>query len=178
MNEQKLIEKLQKGEAGAYKYLFSEYYEWLCNYIYKLCSDRSLSEDIVQETIIGLWEKRKRVIITSSLKNYVFKSCHNQYLQHLRKNKIEFDSLDKVHWDIIARASVKENEDHDAGLDKLKALINQLPPRCKEIFIMSKLEKKKYKEIAVDLGISIKTVENQMSKALHFIKQNAALFVL
>lgn len=57
-------------------------------------------------------------------------------------------------------------------------LIDQLPPRCKEIFIQSKLEKKKYKEIEFDMGISIKTVENQMSKALHFLRKNASSLML
>ena len=69
-------------------------------------------------------------------------------------------------------------EETEFKLAKLNILIDQLPPRCKEIFIQSKLEKKKYKEIALDLGISVKTVENQMSKALHFLKTNATLFLL
>jgi RNA polymerase sigma-70 factor (ECF subfamily) len=63
-------------------------------------------------------------------------------------------------------------------MEKLNGLIDQLPPRCKEIFIQNKFRKKKYKEIALDMGISIKTVENQMSKALHFLRENATIFLL
>ena len=176
MNEGVLIEKLRKGKPTAYKYLFSEYYQWLCNYIYNLSGNRSLSEDIVQEALISFWEKRERIIITTSLKSYLFKTCHNQFLQHLRTQKIKFDELDKIKWEALTEAAVEEETEFK--LAKLNILIDQLPPRCKEIFIQSKIEKKKYKEIALDLGISVKTVENQMSKALHFLKTNATLFLL
>ena len=176
MNEGVLIENLRKGKPTAYKYLFSEYYQWLCNYIYNLSGNRSLSEDIVQEALISFWEKRERIIITTSLKSYLFKTCHNQFLQHLRTQKIKFDELDKIKWEALTEAAVEEETEFK--LAKLNILIDQLPPRCKEIFIQSKLEKKKYKEIALDLGISVKTVENQMSKALHFLKTNATLFLL
>ncbi len=177
MNEQKLIRKLRKGKTKAYKHLFSEYYDWLCNYIFQLCHDRSLSEDIVQETLVNFWEKRKQIVITSSLKNYLFRSCHNRFLQHIRKESPRFDTLDKIQGDIISETSW-EDDQFDFKMKKLNELIDQLPPRCKEIFVQNKLEKKKYKEIALNMGISIKTVENQMSKALHFLKEHATMFLL
>lgn len=177
MNEQEIIRRLRKGKTKAYQYIFSEYYEWLCNYVFNLCNDRALAEDIVQEAIVGLWEKRKTIIITTSLKNYLFKTCHNQFLQHIRSRKIQFDTLDKIRWDVISEATL-EDDLHELKMEKLNFLINQLPPRCKEIFIQNKLEKRKYKEIALDMGISVKTVENQMSKALHFLRANAHTFLL
>jgi len=177
MKEQKLIKRLRKGEAGAYRYLFSEYYDWLCNYVNNLCNDRLLAEDIVQDAMVNIWEKRKSIIITISLKSYLFKTCHNQFLQHIRTKKIQFDTLDKIRWDVISEATL-ENDLYDFKMEKLNRLIDQLPPRCKEIFIQNKLEKKKYREIALEMGISVKTVENQMSKALHFLRANAATFML
>jgi len=177
MNEEKLIKKLRNGKATAYQYLFSEYYDWLCNYTFKLCSDHSLAEDIVQEALVGFWEKRKVIVITTSLKNYLFRTCHNQFLQYVRSQKINYDSLDKIRWDVISEATL-ENDSYDFRMEKLNRLIDQLPPRCKEIFIQNKFEKKKYKEIALDMGLSVKTVENQMSKALHFLKANVTTFIL
>ncbi len=177
MNEKNLIKNLRSGKAKAYEYLFNEYYDWLCNYVYNLCNDRKLSEDIVQDAIVIFWEKRERLLITGSLKNYLFKTCHNQFLQYIRKQKIQFDTLDKIKWDVIANAAY-EDDLYEFKMNKLNKLIDQLPPRCKEIFIQNKLEKKKYKEIALDMGISIKTVENQMSKALHFLRANATSFLL
>ncbi|MEG3659935.1 RNA polymerase sigma-70 factor [Arenibacter palladensis] len=177
MKDRKLIKRLRKGNAKAYKYLFSEYYDWLCNYIYNLCKDHSLAEDIVQDAFVSLWEKRNTIMISSSLKNYLFKTCHNQFLQHIRNQKFKFDTLDIIRWDIISEATL-EDDLYDYKMEKLNNLINQLPPRCKEIFVQNKLEKKKYKEIALDLGISEKTVENQMSKALNFLRANATTFIL
>jgi RNA polymerase sigma-70 factor (ECF subfamily) len=177
MDEKSLIKNLRKGKPKAYQYLFSEYYDWLCNYVFNLCNNRKLSEDIVQDALVNLWEKRERILITTSLKNYLFKTCHNQFLQHIRKEKIQFDSLDKIKWDIITEVAF-EDDLYEYKMKKLNKLIDQLPPRCKEIFIQNKLEKKKYKEIALEMGISIKTVENQMSKALHFLRANATMFLL
>lgn len=71
-----------------------------------------------------------------------------------------------------------EEDNYDFKMNKLLKLIDGLPPRCKEIFVKNKLEKKKYKETAIDMGISIKTVENQMSKALLFLRENAHVFIL
>ena len=138
LDTKKLIKRLRQGKAEAYNYLFSEYYDWLCNYIFSLCEDRSLAEDIVQDTMTKLWEGRKKIHITSSLKNYIFKSCHNQFLQHIRKQKIQFDSLDQMRWDVIAEKTL-EHENYDYKINKLNKLINQLPPRCKEIFVKNKL---------------------------------------
>lgn len=180
VNEEDLLKGLQKGKASAYEELFREYYGWLCNYIFGLCGDKGLSEDIVQEAMIVLWEKRHRISIRHSLKNYLFRSCHNQFLQHLRKNKFQFDFLDQIRWEVLAEVHIEPETQNkrEAKLQKLYRLIDELPPRCREVFVKSKLEKRKYKEIAVDLGISVKTVENQMSKALHFLRENAMGFML
>lgn len=85
--------------------------------------------------------------------------------------------MDKIGWEVISEATL-EDDLYDFKMEKLNKLIDQLPPRCKEIFVQNKLEKKKYKEIALDMGISVKTVEYQMSKALHFLRANATTFIL
>jgi RNA polymerase sigma-70 factor (family 1) len=178
MREQDLLKNLRSGDADAYRYIFSQYYEWLSNYILSLSGNRSLSEDIVQETLIAFYEKRNRLIVTTSLKNYLFRSCHNQFLQHLRKQKITYNHLDTIRWEAIAEVQMDYLKEEDSKMNRLHLLIDQLPPRCRTIFIKNKLEKVKYKEIAIELGISIKTVENQMSKALHFLRENATSFLL
>ncbi len=179
MKEEKLLNKLKNGERSAYKYLFSEYYSWLCNYVFNLTKNKSLSEDLVQEIFMNLWEKREQLNIKSSIKNYLFKSCHNQFLQYVRKEKVRIDFLNSVRWEVLFESYDNESQRlHEEKLEKLNSLINELPPRCKEIFVKSKLQKKKYREIASELNISIKTVENQMSKALHFLKENATSILL
>ncbi|MEM9363472.1 MAG: RNA polymerase sigma-70 factor [Bacteroidota bacterium] len=179
MNEQRLIGMLKKGEVQAYEYLFKEYYDWLCNYIFQLSGDRNLSKDIVQEVMVRLWEKRKQLSIRGSLKGYLFKSCHNQFLQELRKDRKQPDLLDRIRWDAICECYFEQKEE-DTSLvrPRLEELLDKLPPKCKEIFVMNKLERRKYREIAQHMGISIKTVENQMSKALRIIRENASMLLL
>ncbi|OWW27319.1 RNA polymerase sigma-70 factor [Zobellia sp. OII3] len=177
MNERKLVKKMRNGNAEAYRYLFLEYYEWLCNYIFKMCNNRHLAEDIVQDTFVNLWEKRAKLYISGSVKNYLFKCCYHQFLQQLRVQKIDFDALDKVKWEVISDTAF-EREKVDVKIENLNVVISKLPPRCKEVFVQNKIEQKKYKEIALDLGISVKTVENQMSKALHFIREHATIVLL
>lgn len=182
MNDKILVEKLRLGDVEAYRYLFDEYFDWLCNYVHKLCGDSSISQDIVQEVLINIWEKRNDILITTSVKSYLFKSCHNQFLQLVKKEKRNSDLLDKIRWKTLLEVyhvdSNAEEEHYEEKITKLNQLLQKLPPRCREVFIKSKIEKQKYREIAVDMNISIKTVESQMSKALHFLKANAHTFFL
>lgn len=173
MNSKELATGLQIGNKKAYKFLFLEYYEWLCNYIYNITNDYGLAEDIVQEVMINLWKKRTTISINSSVKNYLFKACHNQLLQHLRKQKIELDFFDKENMEVLHNVYVEDEIDSNENLEKLHSLIDTLPPKCRTVFLKSKLEKKKYKEIAEELDISVKTVENHISKALKLLRQGA-----
>jgi len=178
MSTQELLHKLREGDRSAFKFLFITYYDYLFNYIYKLSGDEAVAEDVVQEVMIRIWEKKAQIKINTSVKSYLFKACHNQFLMHLRKEKKRLDLLDKIRWDVLFEVHGNDNEQYESRVMKLRSLINDLPPRCKEIFVRSKFEKKKYKEIASELGISIKAVEAQMTKALHFLREHASTLLL
>lgn len=173
MNEKSFADKLKQGDEIAYKTLYNNYYEGLCSYVFKLCENKKLSEDIVQEMLLNFFKNRKKINISTSVKSYLFTSARNQFLQHLRKNKIKFDELDTLKWEVISRSANSEVEYNEENSQRLHQYIEELPPRCKEIFIKNKLEEIKYKDIAVELNISIKTVENQMSKALAYLRKRA-----
>jgi RNA polymerase sigma-70 factor (ECF subfamily) len=177
MKEIELKNGLKNGDEIAYRVLFNKYYGWLCNYIFKLCNNYSLSEDLVQEIMVKLWENRNSIEIKTSLKSYLFKSCHNQFLQHIRKEKVKLDFIESLRWDVLYEV-YNEDDILEEKVNRLHKIINELPPRCKAIFMKSKFEKKKYKEIAEDMNISIKTVENQMSKALHYLRDHASSLFL
>ena len=178
MDNKDFLKRLREDDTDAYTTLFNTYYDWLCNYIFGLCRNRALSEYLVQDTMIKFWEKRKEVRITSSLKSYLFKACHNQFLLHLRQNKVKVDFLDTIHWEVMAQTRDPLPVLQTSKLERLHSLIAKLPPRCREVFILNKLERRKYREIAADLDISIKTVENHMSKALHFLREHATSFLM
>ncbi|MCK8523305.1 RNA polymerase sigma-70 factor [Aquimarina sp. D1M17] len=174
--EKSLIKGLTLGDEKSYKILFNEYYEWLCNYVYKLTNDRILSEDLVQNVMLRLWEKKSSLKITSSLKNYLFRSCHNEFLMYLRVQKKEHDALDELKWQALFEMYDQKEDQTEADWNKLEKVMEQLPQKCKEVFKLSRLEQKKHKEIAEILGISTKTVEAHISKALRFLKTNVSGF--
>jgi len=178
MKESILIQKLKQGDETAYQILYDKYYQWLCNYVFRLCENKKTSEDIVQDMLINFYEKRNKIDISNSLKNYLFTSCHNQFLQNLRKKKIKFDDLDSIKSEVIASSMNTQESNLKDNINKLHELIDELPPRCKETFIKNKLDETIYKDIAEDMDISVKTVENQMSKALRHLRKRANYFMI
>ncbi|WP_164914151.1 RNA polymerase sigma factor [Aquimarina sediminis] len=177
--EKLLIRGLKEGNQNSYKILFDRYYSWLHNYVYKLSNDSSLSDDLVQNVMLRLWEKKSSLQITSSLKNYLFRACHNEFLMYLRQQKKKYSTIDALKWEAILEIHTEKEEDQfDADWLKLEKAIEQLPKKCKEVFKLSRLEQKKHKEIADILGISTKTVEVHISKAIRFLKANVSIFFL
>lgn len=174
--EELLLKGLANGNQKSYKILFDQYYNWLCNYVYKLSNDKAISEDLVQNVMLRLWEKKSSLKITSSLKHYLFRSCHNEFLMYRRQQKKEYDALDELKWSTLFEIYDEKEDQAETDWNKLEYFIEQLPKKCKEVFKLSRLEQKKHKEIAKILGISTKTVEVHISKALRFLKTNVSIF--
>jgi RNA polymerase sigma-70 factor (family 1) len=161
-----------------FKQLFSELYQPLCNHAYKYLQDRDKSEDVVQELMIKIWETRKDLLSEKSLKYYLYIAVKNRCISILRKKIYMFD-IDEMSAD-IAEEIPETNPLSDAN-QLIEQAFNGIPPKCLEIFKLSRIEKLSYKQIAEKLGISIKTVENQMGKAIkhirEFVKQHPNLIV-
>lgn len=174
--EKLLIQELKDGNQNGYKTLFDQYYFWLYNYVYKLSNDPVLSEDLVQNVMLKLWEKKSSLQITTSLKNYLFRACYNEFLMHLRQQKKEYSTLEALKWESILEIYTEEENQFETDWLKLEKAIEKLPKKCREVFKLSRFEQKKHKEIANILGISTKTVEVHISKALRFLKANASIF--
>ncbi len=174
-----LIKGLEKGDQNSYKKLFEHYYPSLYNYVYKLSSNSYVSEDLVQNVLLRIWEKKSSLKITSSLRNYLLRACHNEFLMYLRQQKKEYDSIDELKWEALLEIHNTPEEDQtETDWLKIERAIELLPKKCREVFKLSRLEQKKHKEIAEILGISTKTVEIHISKALRFLKANISVFFL
>ena len=117
----------------------------------------------MHQVFINLWEKRATLDLSTSLKSYLFTSVHNRSLNVIRDRK-KFSSAEVPdvagEWDVSAQIESMELE------AKIREAIDFLPEKCREVFELNRFEGLKYSEIAARLGISVKTVENQMSKAL------------
>lgn len=164
-------------DKQAFEAIFREYYPQLCAYAFQILQQREDAEEIVQDLFVQLWQKGQLPGIHSSLKAYLFRAVHNHCLNQIRSQKVRQEYASRF------RA---ENPDHeiqefpekepDENLVKLRQALEALPPERKKIFMMIRFEERKYKEVAELLGISVKTVENQMVKAMHFLRSRLYLF--
>ncbi|MDD4225147.1 MAG: RNA polymerase sigma-70 factor [Mariniphaga sp.] len=170
--EQEIITRLRQGDEAMYIHLFKEYYVPLCHYARRYLSRNDLAEDIVSETFFNIWEKRKKLDITISLKSYLFHAVCKNSLNYLRKNKkivLLEDHPGKKEVGIIHNTGIELPSDllmiSDLG-KKIKEGIDRLPPQQKATFMLKRYEEKKNNEIAEIMGLSVKTVEMHMAKAL------------
>ncbi|SFW27531.1 RNA polymerase sigma factor [Cellulophaga fucicola] len=164
------INALKSGDASAYNKLVNNYHQKLCVYAYNLAHDRSEAEDIVQNVFMRVWRKRDKLKADFSLQSFLYKSVYNEFIDHYRKQKSVFP-LEKKYLDAF-HTLVEETDvsSFDILIKKVKQEIQNLPPKCKKVFLLSKQEGLTNIEIAEYLEISIKTVEAQITKAFYILR--------
>lgn len=164
--------------------IFELHYNALCNYAYSFIKDVSSCEDIVQEVFVKIWEKKKDIITSDAVRFYLFTAVRNNCLTYLQREKragiVELNDLNMMDENVTMPGEVKTEVDYAS---QLKVAMDQLPQKCREVFELSRISKQSYKEIADTLDISVKTVENQIGKALkilraHLQKQNVLIILL
>jgi len=152
--------------------IFYKYYEPLCKYAFTIVKEPHSCEDIVQETFLRVWEKKQNLIGSEELTWYLYTAIRNNCLSFLEKKQKtvlgDFSSQEIVDTTPNDRPSPPAKEsDYDT---LLKKALENLPPKCREVFVLSRVSNLTYKQISDSLGISIKTVENQMGKALKILR--------
>jgi RNA polymerase sigma-70 factor (ECF subfamily) len=158
-----------------FEQIFHSLYGELCSYANMFLKDLEAGEEIVQELFVKLWENRESVDIKSSVRSYLLRAVRNSCLNFLKHQKVE-ESYKQYNEEIRNESSFALDEEYvGSELElKIREVIDQLPPERKKIFLMSRFEGLKYREIADKSGISIKTVENQMGKAIKFLREELA----
>ena len=171
LNNKTLVEHLKKGNEGAYIFLIDTYHKKLCVYAKSLCRDVYLAEDIVQNVFENVWKKRKGLKEMYSVKSYLYKSVYNEFIDQYRK-KNSLLALEKKYNETLKNILEEDNTNElDNLITLVKKEIEELPPKCKTVFVLGKQEGLTYIEIAEHLDISFRTVENQMSKAFTIIRK-------
>ena len=149
--------------------LFRCSYRPLCMYALHYLGDADQAEDVVQESYTALWEKLHEGAHVLNRKSYLYMMVRNRCLDHLRKKGIPTESLKPYDtYGIIDDDQAQERSQTEA---RLWTAIDSLPEKCREVFILSKRDGLKYEEIAEELGLSVNTVRNQISKALKVLKE-------
>ncbi len=168
--DEQLIALLQTNSDLAIDWIFRRYYSMCRTAAIRVLKDEHLAEDITQDVFLELWKKREDRQINIALKAYLRRSVMNRCLNHIRDKKMAFEDKEKVpEWPSNDSNALTDLEAGELE-QKLQKAIDGLPERCRIIFTLSRFEDLKYKQIAEQLEISVKTVENQMSKALRVIR--------
>ena len=169
--DEKILELLAKDSNLAFKLIFDQYYKYLCLVVFRMIQDRNLAEDIVQDVMHDFWKKHENIEIKSSLKSYLHRSTVNKTLNHIRDKKMTFEEEEQIDIHKSQEADIDNLINAEELQNRINQAIGALPERCRIIFSLSRFEELSYKEIAETLEISVKTVENQMSKALRILRK-------
>jgi len=164
--ELQLLARMKQDCEESFSILFNIYYKDLVLYAGSIIYDQFVCEDIVQSILLKLWNDRHTLLVETSLKSYLLRSVKNSCLDKIRHQKIVDNHAAAASF---SRFSENETENYVLYSDlreQLEKAIEKLPEKYKEIFILSREKELKYKEIAEELSISVRTVEDRMSKAL------------
>ncbi len=171
MSEIEAVVAMKKGNRRAFRYLFNTFYDRLVAYITTYTHDKIQSEDIVQHAFIRLWEDKSKLDESKSPKAYLYAIAYNRYIDTVKNAKKQEKLLSQI-WQRALADRIQEDSDAlEERIQKMKQVIDTLPPKCREIIIMNKIQGIKYKDIAEHMGISVKTVESQMRIAFTKIRE-------
>jgi RNA polymerase sigma-70 factor (ECF subfamily) len=164
-NDLDLLKKLQNDDEIAFKVIFNRYYSRLYYFILEFISFDDIAENIVQDTFFTLWNKRHELKDDSNLGAYLFTVARNNCLYNLREQRYKQKLFATNLLNLNYSAYTFDEIDHI-----IKRTLDELPPQCKKVFVLSRFEERKNKEIAEELNISVKVVEKHISKGLKKFK--------
>ncbi len=155
-----------------FKDVFMTYYVPLCNYANSLLNNDSLAEDVVQDVFMHLWKNNKQLALNTTMQAFLFSSVKNKVYENGRTRKAYQQAIDRYHNQKKDYLSVKSENDeaYYMNMERLSSLLRHLPPKCRNVFALHKFNGLTYAEIAEKEGISIKTVENHLSKAVKILR--------
>ncbi|MEN6453502.1 MAG: RNA polymerase sigma-70 factor [Prolixibacteraceae bacterium] len=164
-----LVDKIKAGDYDAFRCLYECYFQFLCNYAAKFVKDGFISEDVVQEVFVKIWENRKHFIVNTSVRSYLCSAVRNRSL-----NRLESESARQKYTSRFfnSKSNLVDSDEleQEEFRNHLFDCIEKLPLRCKEAFVQSRFDKLKQERIALNLNISHATVKTQIHKALKLIR--------
>lgn len=168
-----IVKKMIDGDMDSFKYFFDRYYNDLCNFVHIYLHDQALAEEIVQDIFVYFWENRGKLQINTSVKAFLFSASKFKSLNLLRDTQNQKKIVERIGKTepFYTQEQGSSYLDTDEFKKILDSGVEQLSPKCREIFLLSKREELSNREIAERLNISVKTVENQMTIALKKLRE-------
>ncbi|MCK9344166.1 MAG: RNA polymerase sigma-70 factor [Massilibacteroides sp.] len=173
-----LINRIKQGDERAFSILYHQYSHTVFNFCQLYMRSQADAEEVVQEVFVKVWESRAFIREDQSFKGFLFMVTRNLIFDKFRKRQRQ-ETFELTVLQAMEEGYDIEDEIEASDLSQyIDTLITNLPPRCQEIFNLSRKKHLTHKEIAVQLDLSEKTIENQITKALKFLRKNLLLFML
>ena len=165
--------KIQQGNIKEFERPFRKMYTELCHYALRFVKDMDVAEEVVQDLFYNYWKNKDRIDINTSLKSYLYQATKNRCLKVIEHNSVKERYVQEIQAQQVEHSFEADQAVETEELTQIiDSTLDQLPERCRQIFIMSRFEGMKYHEIAEKLSVSIKTVEANMGKALKIFRIN------
>ncbi|MGD9930809.1 MAG: RNA polymerase sigma-70 factor [Mangrovibacterium sp.] len=179
-NDKHLFHLLLTGDETSFKVVYQHFYPRLYYFVLEYLPHHEVAEDVVHDTFLTLWQKRSDLQADSNLNAYLYTLAKNNSLkklrnEHYRQRLLQSPSLHPLELELNAGALMRlETTEGDfSEIEQLvQATLEQLPPQCRQVFELSRFAHKKNREIADELGLSVKTVEGHITKAIKLFKIN------
>ncbi len=175
-----LISKISKGDKKAFDFLYEKYWLYTYQYAFSLTKNEKDAEDLVQDLFTEIWQKKKNIVIKTSLKAYFTSAIKYKLLDKIRKNRL----FEKYAEDIVKSVSVTNDycpeKKYIVGetIESLMNTIYLLPEKCRQIVYMNRFQQYSIHEISFELQLSQQTVKNQISKGLKILRKFAGEFII
>ena len=169
-----LVRRIRAGDERALEAVFKAHYAGMASFVQRFVRSPDLAEELVQDVFLKLWSKREQLAEIETFRTYLFRAARNTALNYLRRAKLERRWREEQGVDDdppTTFAADEETVEQEVAV-AVQAAINRLPPRCREIFLLSRDGGLTYAEIARSLEISVKTVETQMGRALKSLRSS------
>lgn len=170
-----IIKKIKEGDEKAFKEFFLMFYADVVKFLYFYTGNEEIAKDLAQDTFVNFWKARERIKISENVAGYLFKIARNIGINYIEREKrqLRIDEIENISKSLVQPPDGESFEIRDAILNA----INELPEKCREVFMLSRYTTLSHKEIADILGISLQTVKNHITKAMNFLRKKLAKYL-
>ncbi len=172
-NDLLLFDNVKKDDLTSYETIFKRYYKELFRFAFSYVRDSTIAEEMSQEVFLYMWDKRKKIEIQTTLKTYLYSAVKNKCLNYIKLELPKQRAMSDVSEVMLSVSEERKDEGENEILKKhIQSAIDGLPKKCRQIFLLSRNAGMTYEEIAEELDLSKKTVENQMGIALKKLRES------
>ncbi|MEJ7810835.1 MAG: RNA polymerase sigma-70 factor [Gemmatimonadaceae bacterium] len=177
MHDLDLLDRIARGDRSAFETLFRSHYPALVGFAEGLLRSHQVAEDVVQDVMLNVWRQRETLRVEDCARAYLYRAVRNRAFNHLRHERVRRDAAPQL----VRESPLAPSGDALLAEQELeaavRAAVSELPERCREVFELSRVRGLRYTEIATTLGISVKTVETQMGRALKSLRESLAEYL-